>query len=276
VRDVQEQMDKLKQAQIQLVRAARLAAVGELAAGVAHELNNPLAGVLAYAELLLRDQPPDAPSRHNLAIIVKQTLRARDIVRNLMDFARQTKPQRQPADVNQVLFQTLDLVRQLLERRGVAIEEDYALDLGLLTVDSGQMKQVFLNLITNAAQAMPQGGTLSLCTARIGDEVVVSVSDTGQGVPPELRERIFEPFFTTKPVGEGTGLGLSISLGIVKEHGGRITVESPPATGPPAAPRPARRSRGGQPVLASGPGAQGDGPEGSVFTVWLPVDHSHA
>jgi signal transduction histidine kinase len=123
-------------------------------------------------------------------------------------------------------------------------------------MDSGQMKQVFLNLITNAAQAMPQGGTLSLRTARVGDEVAVSVSDTGQGVPPELRERIFEPFFTTKPVGEGTGLGLSISLGIVKEHSGRITVESRPATGPATL---------GQ-----------DGPGGSVFTVWLPVDHSHA
>jgi signal transduction histidine kinase len=274
VHDLQQQMEQLKTAEAQLVQTAKLAAVGELAAGVAHELNNPLAGILAYAELLLRDQPADTPLRRDLAIIVKQTLRARDIVRNLMNFARQTKPQRQPADINQVLGQTLDLVRQLLERRGVAIEEDYALDLDLLTVDSGQMKQVFLNLITNAAQAMPQGGALSLRTARVGDEVAVSVSDTGHGVPPELRERIFEPFFTTKPVGEGTGLGLSISLGIVKEHGGRITVEGRPAPlsqPAPAAPRPARRSRGGQ--------VQGDvpdgGPEGSVFTVWLPVDHSH-
>jgi two-component system NtrC family sensor kinase len=252
VHDLQQQMEQLKAAQAQLVQTAKLAAVGELAAGVAHEINNPLAGILAYAELLLRDQPPDAPLRDALAVIVRQTLRARNIVRNLMDFARQTKPQRQAADINLVLSQTVDLVRQLLERRGVAIEEDYALDLGLLTVDSGQMKQVFLNLITNAVQAMPQGGTLSLRTAPVGDEVAVSVSDTGQGVPPELRERIFEPFFTTKPVGEGTGLGLSISLGIVKEHGGRITVESPPV-----------------------PSGQ-DGSEGSVFTVWLPVDHSSA
>ncbi len=251
VHGLQQQMEQLKTAQAQLVQTAKLAAVGELAAGVAHELNNPLAGVLAYAELLLRDQPPDAPVRETLAIIVKQTLRARNIVRNLMDFARQTKPLRQPADVNQVLCQTLDLVRQLLERQGLVIEEDYALDLGLLTVDSGQMKQVFLNLITNAAQAMPQGGTLSLRTARVGDEVAVSVSDTGSGVPPELRERIFEPFFTTKPVGEGTGLGLSISLGIVNEHGGRITVESP--------------------LVPLGQ----DGPAGSAFTVWLPADHSH-
>jgi signal transduction histidine kinase len=252
VHDLQQQMEQLKAAQAQLVQSAKLAAVGELAAGVAHEINNPLAGILAYAELLLRDQPPDAPMRDALAVIVKQTLRARAIVRNLMDFARQTKPQRQPADISLVLSQTVDLVRQLLERRGVVIEEDYALDLGQLTVDSGQMKQVFLNLITNAVQAMPQGGTLSLRTARVRDEVAVSVSDTGQGVPPELQERIFEPFFTTKPVGEGTGLGLSISLGIVKEHGGRITVDSPPV--------PSGR----------------DGPAGSVFTVWLAVDHSSA
>jgi signal transduction histidine kinase len=260
VHDLQQQMEQLKSAQAQLVQTAKLAAVGELAAGVAHELNNPLAGILAYAELLLRDQPSDAPARHDLAIIVKQTLRARDIVRNLMDYARQTKPQRQPADVNQVLCQTLDLVRQLLEGRGVAIEEDYALDLGLLTVDSGQMKQVFLNLITNAFQAMPQGGTLSLRTARVGNEVTVSVSDTGQGVPPELRERIFEPFFTTKPVGEGTGLGLSISLGIVKEHGGRITVESRLAT---------------EPIPSGQEDGPEGGPEGSVFTVWLPADPGH-
>jgi signal transduction histidine kinase len=252
VRDLQQQMEQLKAAQAQLVQTAKLAAVGELAAGVAHEINNPLAGILAYAELLLRDQPPDAPVRDALAVIVKQTLRARNIVRNLMDFARQTKPQRQVADINLVLSQTVDLVRQLLERRGVAIEEDYASELDPLTVDSGQMKQVFLNLVTNAVQAMPQGGTLSLRTARVGDEVTVSVSDTGQGVPLELRERIFEPFFTTKPVGEGTGLGLSISLGIVKEHGGRITVDSPPV--PPGR----------------------DGLAGSVFTVWLPVDHSSA
>jgi PAS domain S-box-containing protein len=240
-------MEQLKATQAQLIQAAKLAAVGELAAGVAHELNNPLTGILGFAELLLNTVPPDTPFRRDLETIARQARRARDIVRNLLDFARQTRPQRLPADVNSLLCQTLDLVRQHLENNGVVIEEDYAPDLGLLTLDAGQMKQVFLNLITNAAHAMPEGGKLRVRTARLGDEVAVAVSDTGEGMPPEIRERIFEPFFTTKRVGEGTGLGLSISLGIVREYGGRIAVESLPG-------------------------------QGSTFTVWLParcVDTDH-
>jgi two-component system NtrC family sensor kinase len=241
-------MEQLTTTQAQLIQAAKLAAVGELAAGVAHELNNPLTSVLGFAELLLNTVPPDTSIRHDLETIARQARRARDIVRNLLGFARQTKPQRLPADVNQLLCQTLDLVRQHLENSGVVIEEDYAPDLGLLTLDAGQMKQMFLNLITNASHAMPKGGKLKLRTACLGDEVAVAISDTGEGMSPEVREHIFEPFFTTKPVGEGTGLGLSISLGIVQGHGGRIAVESLPG-------------------------------QGSTFTVWLPTgcedpDHS--
>ncbi len=226
LRDVQQQMDRLKETQAQLVQAAKLAALGELAAGVAHELNNPLTSILGFTALLLNATPSESPSRHDLEIVAKQARRARDIVRNLLGFARQTKPQRLPADVNPLVCQTLDLVRQHLENSGVVIEEDYTPDLGFLTLDAGQMRQVFLNLITNAAHAMPEGGKLRVHTARLGDEVAVSVSDTGVGIPAEIQDRIFEPFFTTKPVGQGTGLGLSISLGIVREHGGRITVES--------------------------------------------------
>jgi PAS domain S-box-containing protein len=240
VNDLQQQMEQLKATQMQLVQAAKLAAVGELAAGVAHELNNPLTSVLGFAELSLTSPEVGSPLRHDLEIIAREAGRARDIVRNLLDFARQTKPQRLPTDVNRVLHQTLNLIRQHIEKSGVVITEDYAPDVGLLTLDSGQIKQVFLNLITNAAQAMPKGGTLSLRTFRLGDEVAISVSDTGQGIPPEIQDRIFEPFFTTKAAGEGTGLGLAVSFGIVQEHGGRISVES----------------RVGQ---------------GSTFTVWLPI-----
>ncbi len=243
LRDSQQQMDRLKETQAQLVQAAKLAAVGELAAGVAHELNNPLTSILGFTALLLNAMPAESPAHHDLEIVAKQARRARDIVRNLLGFARQTKPQRLPADVNTLLCQTLDLVRQHLENSGVLIEEDYTPDLGLLALDAGQMRQVFLNLITNAAHAMPEGGKLRVRTARLGDEVAVSVSDTGRGIPAEIQGRIFEPFFTTKPVGQGTGLGLSISLGIVREHGGRIAVES----------------QAGQ---------------GSTFTVWLPVGES--
>jgi PAS domain S-box-containing protein len=241
LRDLQQQMDRLTETQAQLVQAAKLAAVGELAAGVAHELNNPLTSVLGFTALLLNATPPESSTRHDLEIVANQARRARDIVRNLLGFARQTKPQQLPANVNQLFRQTLDLVRQLLEKSGVVIEEDYAPDLGFLTLDAGQMKQVFLNLITNAAHAMPKGGKLRVHTACLGDEVAIAISDTGGGMPPEVQERIFEPFFTTKPVGQGTGLGLSISLGIVREHGGRIAVES----------------QAGQ---------------GSTFTVWLPVE----
>ncbi len=246
---LQQQMEQLKATQAQLVHAAKLAAVGELAAGVAHELNNPLTSVLGFAELLAHNPAADDAIKHDIGIIAREAWRARDIVRNLLDFARQNKPQRLPADVNQIVRQTLDLIRQHIEKSGVTIVEDYAPDLGLLTLDIGQMKQVFLNLITNATHSMPKGGSLSLRTARLGDEVAVSISDTGVGIPPDMLDHIFEPFFTTKEVGQGTGLGLSISLGIVQEHGGRITVQS----------------RVGEP-------APGGEPGGSTFTVWLPAE----
>jgi PAS domain S-box-containing protein len=241
VRDVQEQMDKLKRAELQLVQSAKLAAVGELAAGVAHEINNPLTSVLGFAELLLNSPTLDTAARHDLETIVREAMRARDIVRNLLSFSRQTKPRRQPTDIGQVVRQTVAVVRQQLEYKGVVIEEDYAADVGLVIVDNAQMKQVFLNLIANAAQAMPQGGVLKLRIARQGDEVAISVSDTGMGILPEMLNHIFEPFFTTRPVGQGTGLGLPMSLGIVQEHGGRISVESQVG-------------------------------QGSTFTVWLPAE----
>jgi two-component system NtrC family sensor kinase len=240
VHDLQQQMAQLKATQGQLVQAAKLAAVGELAAGVAHELNNPLTSVLGFAELLAQNPMSNAAFQHDLGIIIKEAMRARDTVRNLLDFARQTKPQRPPADVRQVLGQTLDLVRQRLEASEIMIEEEFAPDVGPLVLDSGRMKQVFLNLIINAAQAMPKGGMLRLCIACLGNEVAISISDTGDGIPPEVHDRIFEPFFTTRPVGQGSGLGLPVSLGIVQEHGGRITVGS----------------QAGQ---------------GSTFTVWLPI-----
>jgi len=239
--DLQSQMDELKQAQAQLVQSAKMAAIGELAAGVAHELNNPLTGVLGFAELLLRKTPPDDPNWASLNTIVNEAHRARNTVRGLLDFSRQTEFHKQRADVNEIVRDTLALVRQKLMKHRITLEEGLAPGLPTLLLDVSRMKQVFLNLLINALHAMPQGGTLTVESEPVGNGVAVRVVDTGVGIPEEHLGRIFQPFFTTKSMGEGTGLGLSISLGIVQEHGGRIEVES-----------------------------QVD--EGSTFTVWLPAN----
>ncbi len=236
--DLQQQMHRLREAQAKLVQSARLAAIGELAAGVAHELNNPLTSVIGFAEILLEEMEPDSPYRRDVERILAEARRAGDIIQDLLDFARQVRPRRVPMDINEVVRQTLSLTRARLERSGIVVEESYTEGLPLISLDSGRMKQVFLNLIQNAAQAMPKGGVLTVSTAREGDQVTVTVSDTGTGMSPEVLEHLFEPFFTTKP--GGTGLGLPVSLGIVQEHGGRITVESAPG-------------------------------KGSSFTVWLPL-----
>jgi PAS domain S-box-containing protein len=237
--DLQEQMDELTSAQAQLVQSAKLAAIGELAAGVAHELNNPLTSILGFAEILEQDLKEDEFYHRNLQTIVNEAHRARRIVRGLLDFARQRSPERRPANVNQILQQTLNVIRYHLEKSRIVIEENYATDLAFVSLDEGQIKQVFLNLISNAAQAMPEGGTLHLQTAQIDHEATVSFTDSGAGISVEDRDRIFDPFFSTKT--SGTGLGLSVSLGIVESHEGGITVESQIG-------------------------------KGSTFTVWLPTE----
>lgn len=224
--DLQQRMKELREAQSQLVQSAKMAAVGELAAGVAHEINTPLTSVLGYSELLLERLPPDDPSQKKVAAIIRQAGQARDIVGHLLEFSRQTRPHREPVSLDRVVQETLTLVRQQMKNRQIAIEEEYAVPLPPLQLDVPRMKQAFLNLFTNAAQAMPRGGTLSVRSEWVGDEVAVQISDTGLGIAADDLPRVFEPFFTTRPVGQGAGLGLSVSLGIVEEHGGRIEVDS--------------------------------------------------
>jgi len=229
--EAQSAYDELQRAQAQLVQSAKMAAVGELAAGVAHELNNPLTSVLGFAQVLMRSIPPDDPGYENLVTIANEALRARDIVRDLLAFSQQTTSSHEPANINQVVGNTLSLIRRQFEASDVTVQEDLADDLPLVFLATGRIKQVFLNLFTNALQAMPNGGRLTVSSRWVEDEVVVRVTDTGDGIPEEHLPRIFEPFYTTKPVGQGTGLGLSVSLGIVQEHGGRIEVESWPGEG---------------------------------------------
>jgi signal transduction histidine kinase len=239
--NLQLRMKELENTQVQLVQSAKMAAIGELAAGVAHELNTPLASVMGYSELLLERAVPDDPDRKKLEIIVRQSCQARDIVRSLLSFSQQDEFNREVADLNQVIKETLMLLRSQLQSNGIALEEQFDPDLPSLLLDTGRMKQVILNLITNALQAMPGEGTLTVCTEQNQSKVAVRIGDTGEGISEENLSRVFEPFFSTKPVGQGTGLGLAVSLGIVQDHGGQIEVDSQVG-------------------------------EGSTFTVWLPME----
>src|SRR5574341_689128 len=214
---------------MQLIQSAKLAAVGQLAAGVAHEINNPLTTISGFSELLLGELSEENAMRNDLALIRREAQRARDVVRRLLDFARQSGPHREPADFNAAVHETVALMRNAAITRNVKVMELYTPDLPWVQLDINQFKQVLLNLLNNAMQAMPGGGTLTVATEASDAEVpgvCLRVADTGVGIPHENLERIFEPFFTTKPPGEGTGLGLALSYSIVRDHGGKIEVNS--------------------------------------------------
>lgn len=227
--ELQERIEAQRMAELRLVRSARLAAVGEMAAGVAHELNNPLTSVSGFVELVLEELPKDSPHHSDLELVLREAQRARGVVRRLLDFSRPVENQRIRTDLNELITDVLALVRHLARTGGVNIELNLQEGLPWVSVDPGHIKQVVLNLVNNAIQAMNHGGVLTISTEQQqheGDWVVIRVEDTGEGISPENLERIFEPFFTTRPAGSGTGLGLSVSYGIVNEHGGSIEVDS--------------------------------------------------
>ncbi|HEX7544197.1 MAG TPA: ATP-binding protein [Candidatus Limnocylindrales bacterium] len=228
---VQRQLAEVQRVQEQLVQASKLGAVGELAAIVAHEVNNPLTGILGFAELLLTELPEGDPRREEVAVIRTEAVRARTIIKALLEFARPRPPQRIPTDLNELARTTLDLQRSRAQKARVEVIEEYA-DLPLLQVDGDALKQVLLNLLNNSLQAMPHGGQLRVATRAEGDDVAFVVADTGVGIDAETRNRIFTPFFSTRAGSAGgTGLGLSVSMQIVEGHQGTIEVESEPGKG---------------------------------------------
>ena len=233
--ELRARMEAQRSAENRLVQAAKLAAVGEMAAGIAHELNNPLTSVTGFAELALDDIPEDSETRKDLEIVMREAVRARDVVRRLLDFARQSESERARASLNEVVDDVVALSRHLIRTSGVTLKLDLEKNLPWVLVDVNQMKQVLLNLIHNALQAMPAGGEMIIVTEsayRDGrDWIIVSVCDTGVGIPKLDQARIFEPFYTTKGNQGGTGLGLSVTYGIITDHGGQIDVESQPGTG---------------------------------------------
>ncbi len=215
----------------QLRHADRLATIGQLAAGVAHELNEPLGNILGFAQLLQRSSDLPEPARRDVEQIVKASMHGREVVRKLLVFARQTQAQRIDLDLNNLIRESLYFLEARCRRGAIDMRLDLAPESSIVSADPSQMTQVLVNLAVNAIQAMPSGGQLTVRTANEGDTVVLSVEDTGFGMDEATKQRLFTPFFTTKDVGEGTGLGLSVVLGIVSAHGGTIHVESAPGRG---------------------------------------------
>jgi two-component system, NtrC family, sensor kinase len=225
---VEQRTADLAAMQIRVAQSERLASLGMLAAGIAHEINNPLGGMLALAALTLEDMSEDHPDRENLQEVIRQCERCRDIVRGLLDFSRQSKGKMENVDVNELLEKTLSLVLKHSLFLNVKVDRHYDPDLPGVTADKPQLQEVFMNLLVNASQAMQEQGRIAVATGYSREDrfVEVRISDTGQGIPPEYLNRIFDPFFTTKAGGQGTGLGLSIAYGIISEHQGTISVES--------------------------------------------------
>jgi len=236
---LQSQMQELRTLHDHIVRAERLAAIGELAAKVAHELNNPLASIHLYNSLLL-EQPAEADEQRRLAENVQEQVeRAKRVVRDILDYSRPAQAQLQVTSLNTAVEQGMRFVRHAANAAKVTVVEDYGNNLPWVRVDVSRMAQVFTNLTMNAIQSMPRGGKLEISTGLENNELYVRFKDTGTGISPEDMERIFDPFFTTKSAGHGTGLGLAVCRTLVNQHHGDITIETEPG-------------------------------EGSTFTVWLP------
>ncbi|HKV42254.1 MAG TPA: ATP-binding protein, partial [Blastocatellia bacterium] len=215
----------------QLMEREKLSSIGLLAAGVAHEVNTPLAGISSYSQMLLQQIPENDPKHQLLAKIQAQTMRASGIVSNLLNFSRTGDARFAEIDINKVLDDTLQLLEPQLRNTSVEIVRHYTQGLPAGYGNASKLQQVFMNMILNARDAMPGGGRLDIHSRSVEGALVVDFKDTGVGIAPENIARIYDPFFTTKEVGQGTGLGLALSYGIVQEHGGRIFVESRPGEG---------------------------------------------
>ena len=235
-------------AQNRLLQSEKQASIGRLAAGVAHEINNPLTGVLTYTHMLLRRKEIGDDIRSDLETIAESTERVRKIVKGLLDFSRQTKLDREPTDINRLVRSTISLMENQALVKGLSIKFKPGENLSMLTLDRDQFQSVLLNIIINALDATEPGGDItvstgiSLCASDPGKRgVEIAIADTGYGIPPEDLDKLFDPFFTTKEVRQGTGLGLAVSYGIVERHDGTIRVQSEVG-------------------------------RGSTFTIWLPVE----
>ncbi len=260
---VEKRTQELQRAQAQTVRGEKLASVGLLASGVAHELNNPLTGILTFSHLLRKKMPDNSSDAEDMDLVIRETKRCAAIIKRLLDFAREKQPEKKFNDINQIIEDTVRIVERPAHLRDIEITMDLDRKLPSIWIDADQIKQVIMNMIVNAQHAVEQKGSIAIRTRRAAEPrpspqaaepvpmVEISIVDTGCGIPENNLRRIFDPFFTSKDVGKGTGLGLSVSHGIVEAHGGIIEVQSkvgegstfsvflpltPPAAGPESKP----------------------------------------
>ena len=250
---VERRTRELRRAQAEAVRGEKLASVGLLAAGIAHELNNPLTGILTFSHLIRQKMPDGSPDAEDLDLVIHETKRCAAIIRRLLDFAREKTPEKKYVDLNQVIEDTVRIVERPAHLRDIHISLDLDREMPLVWADADLIKQVVMNMLVNAQHAIQEKGSITIQSSRCTESgspepgvapvpmVQVAVIDTGCGIPEKNLQRIFDPFFTSKEVGKGTGLGLSVSHGIIAAHGGSIVVESKVG-------------------------------EGSTFRVYLPID----
>jgi len=224
VRDIEQR----RQIEEQIAQADKLASIGQLSAGIAHEINNPLGVILGYTQLLIRNEVADTEKYNDLKTIEKHVRNCKSIVEDLLNFARSSKPYEDVIRVDQALDDAINFIRQNAGLENIKVERRYQAAVPEMLLDEKKIKQVFINLIMNAKHAIGKEGSLSISTGfnPVEGQVIVKIADTGHGIEEKNLARIFDPFFTTKPTGEGTGLGLSVSYGIIKNHGGEIQVES--------------------------------------------------
>ena len=210
-----------------LTQSEKLAAIGQLAAGVAHEINNPLTAIIANAQILHRELPPNSDLQESVDLIARAGARATQVVRNLLDFARKEEYHLGVTDPNETIERALELVQHEILSRGVHLEFDPDPNLPPILASQDHLQSVWLNLLLNAIDSLDKTpAEIHIATLRVGNEIHVKVADNGKGIPSDRLTRIFEPFYTTKAAGRGTGLGLSVSHRIIRQHGGRIGVES--------------------------------------------------
>lgn len=235
---VEKRTRELRAAEAEAARGEKLASVGLLAAGIAHELNNPLTGILTFSHLLRKKMPDGSPEADDLDLVIRETKRCAAIIRRLLDFAREKAPEKKFFDLNQIIEDTVRIIERPVNLRDIEITMDLDRNLPPIWVDADLLKQVIMNMLVNAQQAIEEKGTITIRSRRVPQArspepgakpvpmVELSIIDTGCGIPEQNLKRVFDPFFTTKAQGKGTGLGLSVSHGIVKAHGGAIEVES--------------------------------------------------